>query len=594
MSVERPVRIANCSGFFGDRRSAAREMVDGGPVDVLTGDYLAELTMLILHRTSQRDRPGYARTFLEQMEDVLGTCTERGIRVVTNAGGLEPARLADDVAAVGERLGVHPRVAYVTGDDVRAQIPDLLAAGVDLAHLDTGQPLSELDAEILTANAYLGAWPIVEALTADADVVVCPRVTDAALVVGPAAWWFGWARDDWDRLAGAVAAGHVIECGCQATGGNYAFFRKIPGLERPGFPIAEVAADGSSVITKHPGTGGAVTTGTVTAQLLYEIDGPAYPNPDVVTHLDSVTVTEEGRDRVRLSGVRGSPAPPQLKVALNYLGGYRNSMGLVVTGLDVEAKARVAADALWEALGGRDAVAEADVRLLGGERVDAAHNDSATAELRITVKDPDPDRVGRAFADRVVELTLANYPGLHTTGPPGRAQPFGVYWPALVPHDAVEPAAVLPEGSVRTVGPPPETAPLPTLDTVPPGPAGALEVDAGESVRWAPLGTLVGARSGDKGGNANLGLWARDDATWAWLDDYLDVRRLRALVPEAADLPVRRHRLENLRALNFGVGGLLAEGVAATARPDPQAKGLGEYVRSRLVPLPTRLLDAAG
>ncbi len=269
-----PIRIANCSGFYGDRLAAAREMVDGGPIDVLTGDWLAELTMLILAKNRQRDpAAGYGRTFVTQLEQVMGDCLDRGIKVVSNAGGLSPRGCADAVAALAAKLGLDPVIAYVTGDDLVPRLPELRAAGVDFANLDTGEPLG--DRAVITANAYLGGWGIADALARGADIVITGRVTDAALTVGPAAWWHGWRRDDWDALAGAVVAGHVIECGAQATGGNFAFFTEVPGLEHPGFPVAEVAADGSSVITKHPGQGGMVSVDTVTAQLLYEIGGTA-------------------------------------------------------------------------------------------------------------------------------------------------------------------------------------------------------------------------------------------------------------------------------------------------------------------------------
>jgi hypothetical protein len=589
--MSRPLRIANCSGFYGDRRAAAREMVEGGPIDVLTGDYLAELTMLILHRKAQRGRGGYASTFLEQMGEVLGACVDRGIKVVTNAGGLDPAGLADELRLLADELGLRVRVAHLEGDDLLPRLHELQEAGAGLTHLDTGRPFADLPGEPVTANAYLGAWGIVEALDADADIVVCPRVTDASLVVGPAAWHHGWARDDWDALAGAVAVGHVLECGAQATGGNYAFFQEVPGLEHPGFPLAEVAADGSAVITKHPGTGGLVSTGTVTAQLLYEIDAPAYPGPDVTTHFDTARLTDDGPDRVRLSEVRGSPPPPDVKVAINYFGGFRNQMSMVVTGLDVEAKAALAERTLWQALGGRDRFAHTDVRLVRSDRPDADVNAEATAQLRITVTDPDPDKVGRAFADRVTEMTLASYPGFFTTAPPGSAKPYGVYWPALVPASEVRPVVVTPDRRRVEVAPPPAFAPLD--GAAPPDEAGTHHRTQGVPegpTRRAPLGTVIGARSGDKGGNANVGLWARSDAGWAWLDAYLTVERFRELLPEADGLTVRRHRLANLRALNFVVVGLLDEGVAATARPDPQAKGLGEYLRSRLVDLPESVL----
>jgi hypothetical protein len=586
----RPVLVANCSGFYGDRFAAAREMVEGGPVDVLTGDYLAELTMLILWKARQKDpRGGYARTFLGQLEEVLGTCLDRGIRIVTNAGGLNPLGLADEVTALAARLGLAPKVAAVTGDDLLDRLPELQAAGIDLAHLDTGRPLADSPLRPVTANAYLGGWGIADALAGGADVVVCPRVTDASLAVGPAAWWHGWERTDWDALAGAVVAGHVIECGPQATGGNYAFLDEITDRRYPGFPIAEIAADGSSVITKHPGTGGLVSVGTVTAQLLYEIAEPAYANPDVVAHFDTVALAADGPDRVRISGTRGSPPPPTVKVALNALGGWRNTMTLVLTGLDIEAKAAWAEELLFGQLGGREAFDETDVRLLRFDVPDAPTNEQATAHLRITVKDADPAAVGRRFSDALTSLALGGYAGFSATTPPTPESAYGVYWPALVPADVVRHAVRLPDGSTRPIPPTPWAGPSGLHGDEPPVLDGDKARFSGET-RRAPLGTVAGARSGDKGGNANVGFWARDDAAYAWLAAELTPDRVRALLPEAADLDIRVFPLPNLRAVNVVVVGLLGEGVAASTRPDPQAKGLGEYLRSRLVDIPVELL----
>ena len=581
----RPVLIGNASGFYGDRELASREMVEGGPLDVLTGDYLAELTMLILWKAKRKDSSaGYARSVLGQLEHVLGTCLDRGIKIVNNAGGLNPAGLAEQLAALAERLGLHPRIAYVTGDDLVGRIPDLVAAGHDLANLDTGVPLASTGAEPVTANAYLGGWGIAAALDAGADIVVCPRVTDASLVVGPAAWWHGWGREDFDALAGAVAAGHVIECGPQATGGNYSFLSEITDRRYPGFPIAEVAADGSSVITKHADTGGLVSVGTVTAQLLYEIADPAYANPDVVTHFDTAVLTQEAPDRVRISGTRGSPPPDTTKVAVNFHGGYRNTMTMVLTGLDIEERARWATDLVFEKLGGWERFAAADVQLLRFDSPDASTNPEATAHLRVTVKDPDPQQVGRRFSGAVLELALGGYAGFHTTTPPTAESAYGVYWPALVPVAEVHHEVVLADGSRVTVEPTPSGPARHAPDRTPPAAVG----DERPTVR-APLGTICGARSGDKGGNANVGFWARDDAAHDWLRDQLTVELFRMLLPEAADLEVRRYGLPNLRALNFVVVGLLGEGVASSTRPDPQAKGLGEYLRSRLVDLPVAL-----
>ncbi len=584
-----PLRVANVSGFYGDRLSAMREMLDGGPVDVLTGDYLAELTMLILARDRMKDpATGYAKTFLKQLEQCLGDALERGVKIVANAGGLNPAGLAGAVGVLAGRLGLSPRVAYVTGDDLLGRADEL----------GLGQPLA--------ANAYLGAWGIAHVLTEGADIVVTGRVTDASLVVGPAAAHFGWARDDFDALAGAVVAGHVIECGAQATGGNYAFFTEHR-IGRPGFPLAEVYADGTSVITKHPGTGGVVNTGTVTAQLLYEVDTPRYLGPDVVARLDTVTLAEDGPDRVRITGVRGEAPPATLKVGLNTLGGFRNDVTFVLTGLDIEAKAALAREHLTAGL--RRPPQELVWRLARTDHADAPGQEESSALLHATVKDPDPGVVGRAFSGAAVELALASYPGFTMLAPPGDGTPFGVFTSALVPATQVPHTVVLPDGTEHPVAP--TTAASASASAVPAAPflikapamsseqhggsfdqgkVGGVEAAHGGVTRRGPLGLVAGARSGDKGGTANIGVWVRSDAAYEWLVAVLDEKELVRLLPEAEGLPVARYALPNLRALNFVVDGLLGDGVSAGTRFDPQGKGLGEWLRSRYVDIPEEFL----
>ncbi|MGH3156922.1 MAG: acyclic terpene utilization AtuA family protein, partial [Streptosporangiaceae bacterium] len=436
----------------------------------------------------------------------------------------------------------------------------------------------------------------------------CPRVTDASLVSGPAAWWHGWARDDFDALAGAIVAGHVIECGPQATGGNYSFLDEIRDRRYPGFPIAEIAADGSSVITKHEGTGGLVSVGTVTAQLLFEIAEPAYLNPDVTTHFDTARLEQEATDRVAITGTKGSPPPQTLKVALNMLGGYRNTMTMVLTGLDIEQKAEHARSLLLDSLGGTDAFDEFDVRLLRFGRPDAPTNEQATAHLRITVKGQDERAAGRAFSDAVLEQALGGYAGFHLTTPPTGASAFGIYWPALVPASEVTQTVHLPDGTTQDIPhtasgsqtpSAPQTSPAPHTTLSPPATSPTLTTSASlatftppdsRAAVAAPLGQLCGARSGDKGGNANVGFWARDDRAYAWLRAELSTEQLRKLLPEASSLAIDRFELPNIRALNFVIHGLIAPGVAATTRPDAQAKGLGEYLRSRFVDVPAELL----
>ncbi|MFJ6011195.1 acyclic terpene utilization AtuA family protein [Streptomyces sp. NPDC092952] len=560
------LRIGNASGFYGDRFDALREMLTGGPLDVLTGDYLAELTMLILGRGRLKnpDR-GYATTFLRQLEEGLGLAHERGVRIVANAGGLNPAGLADAVRELAEKVGVPVRVAHVEGDSL---------------------PVPE---GFLTANAYLGGAGIAACLTAGADIVVTGRVTDAALVTGPAAARFGWGPEDLDALAGAVVAGHVLECGTQATGGNYAFFRGHD-LRRPGFPVAEIHADGSSVITKHDGTGGVVDIGTVTAQLLYETGGARYAGPDVTARLDTVRLRQEGPDRVRISGVRGEAPPPTLKVGLNRLGGWRNEVVFVLTGLDIEEKARLVREQFADALD-RSGTRPEEVRweLARTDRADAATEETASALLRLVVRDPDPETVGRAVSGTAIELALGSYPGFHVTAPPGKGAPYGVFEARYVPAGDVPHLAVLPDGRRVAVAPPATTRPL--RDVREPALPAPL-TDPGPT-RPAPLGRIAGARSGDKGGDANVGVWAVDEDAWRWLAHELTVDRFRELLPETAPLTVVRHVLPHLRALNFTVHGLLGEGVAAQHRFDPQAKAVGEWLRSRHLPVPVSLLEAA-
>ena len=560
------VRIGNYSGFYGDRLAAMREMLTGGDLDYLTGDYLAELTMLILARDRAKspDR-GYAKTFLIQLEECLGTALDRGVRIVANAGGLNPAGLAQAVRSLADRLGLSVRVAHVEGDDLLPRADEL----------GLGTPLA--------ANAYLGAWGIVDCLNAGADIVVTGRVTDASVIVGPAAAHHGWGRTDYNQLAGAIAAGHVIECGAQATGGNYSFFTEIADLTYPGFPLAEIHSDGSSVITKHPGTGGAVTVDTVTAQLLYEITGARYANPDATLRVDTIELSNDGPDRVRIREMRGEAPPPTLKVSLNSIGGFRNEMTLVLTGLDIEAKAALVRKQLENTL--KVKPAEMQWTLARTDHADADTEETASALLRCVVRDPDSAKVGRQFSSAAVELALASYPGFTSTAPPGDGQIYGVFLPAFVPASEVDHVAVHADGRRAAIAPASET-----LDLAPVAPPELPSAESFGDTRRVPLGRIAGARSGDKGGSANVGLWVRRDDHWRWLAHTMTVDKLRELLPETADLEVTRHLLPRLRAVNFVIEGILGQGVAYQARFDPQAKGLGEWLRSRHVDIPEEFL----
>jgi Acyclic terpene utilisation family protein AtuA len=555
------IRIGNASGFYGDRAAAWREMLEGGPLDVLTGDYLAELTMLILGRDRLKDPSlGYARTFLRQMEDCLGLAADRGVRIVTNAGGLNPAGLAAALRSLAARLGLSTTIGYVEGDALdpagagKLRPEERSDEGGERRPPGAASERNQQGPGALAANAYLGAFGIASCLTAGADVVVTGRVTDASLVVGPAIAHFGWTRDDLDALAGATVAGHVLECGAQATGGNFSFFTELPdGGRRPGFPIAEVHADGSSVITKHPGTGGAVTVETVTAQLLYEIGAPAYPGPDVVAHLDTVQLAQEGPDRVRVTGTRGTPPPPTLKVGLAGIDGHRNAMTFVLTGLDLDAKAALVRTQL------EDAVGKEGLTFTLAKTEDGAL-------LHAAIRDPDPKRAGRTLASAAVELALASYPGCTLTTPPGDATPNTVFTSDHIPQRAHW--AVHPDGTRMDIPPPAETRELVDGHTA----RSAHEVPDRLPVR------RLGTRSGDKGADANVGVWARSAEDYGTLVGWLTSARLVELLPEVAGHRVERYEMPNLWAVNFVIRGVLAR----RDWLDPQGKALGERLRARI------------
>lgn len=582
--MSEPIRIGNIAGLFGDRPTAMREMLTDPYVEVLTGDWLAELTMLILARTrTKRPDGGYGRTFVTQVSEVLAEVLTRKIKIVVNAGGLDPLGCATAVEESAAKLGLSPKVAAVTGDDLRPRLDDLMAAGHEFRNLDTGEQLGSRP--ILVANAYIGGWSIAHALTEGADIVVTGRVTDAALVVGPSIWRHGWGRDDWDELAGAVVAGHVIECGAQATGGNYSFFNEVDDMVLPGFPWAEVASDGSSLIGKPDGSGGEVTVGTVTSQLLYEIGGYRYHNPDVTVRFDSVTVNQVGPDRVRVSGVRGEPPPETLKVSAAFAGGYRNSLMIGLTGTNDLAKMRLLEDQVWAVSPvPKGEIAATRTTLIGGGVPDPDSNPAAISYVEIAVADPDEEKVGRDWSNALASIALASIPGLFGVWPPGPAKPFAVFWPTTIPRSEILPIVHM-DGDETPV---PETEPgewreatVPRLDP-PPAPVADTAL--------VPLGMVLGARSGDKGGHANLGVFARSEAAHGWMHEFLTVDRLKQLLPDLAHLEVERFDLPRLRAVNFLIHRLLDEGVASTLRVDPQAKGLGEYLRAKLVEVPLPLL----
>ena len=586
------IKIANCSGFYGDKLSAAKDLVDGGPIDVLTGDYLAELTMAILfgQKMQRGEDKGYVGTFLKQINQIAKSCKEKNIKIVSNAGGLNPKSMAIEIEKILKEQSIDMKVAYIDGDDLMPTISNLKKSGEEFKNIDKGKKLDESGYSPLTANAYLGAWGIKEALDKGADIVVCPRVTDAAVVIGPTAWKFNWKRDNYDSLAGALAAGHIIECGCQATGGNYAFFKEVESFDNVGYPIAEIYEDGSFYVTKHPDTGGLVSTGTVTAQLLYEINSPAYVNPDVIAHFDTLKIEEVEKDKVYVSGCRGSSPPDKHKVCINLAGGFRNGMEIILTGLDIEDKAKVFTDALFNSVGGRKQFDEVSIQLHRTDKENPNSNEEAMASLLVSVKSKDQNLVGRLFSAKIIELALANIPGFFAQGGVKSSGPVIIYWPALVDSKHIKEKVHIDDEEIEVI----PTSQLELEEIYYQKEPIKIKKIKKEDEKEIYFGEIYGTRSGDKGGCANLGVWAKNVNSFAFLHDFLTVKKLKELLPDLNQYKIERFELANINSLNFYIHDILQDGVSSNDKKDGQAKSLGEYLRAKKVKVPQSIIGDIG
>jgi len=588
--ARRPVRVAAFSGAVGDYAGALAAAVKGEPAaDVLIGDFLAEFTMArVIGALASRPEPlapsvYHCADFLRLVTPELEAIAAKGMKVVVNAGAFDPAGLAKAVrAAIAER-GLGLKVAHVAGDDMLPRLRGLAEEG-RLVHLETGEGPGPVLDRIVAANAYMGGWGIAAALGAGADIVICGRVSDASLVLGPAAWWHGWALDDWDRLAAAVAAGHIIECGAMATGGNFAGFSELPRDIRLGYPVAEIAADGTVTITKRADEGGSVTVDTVTAQLLYEIQGPRYLNPDVILHVDSVQLSQDGPDRVLLSGIQGSPAPETTKIGCFYPNGWRFALWAFAIGLEVQEKIdwlERQMQSLVETL----ALDEYRFEPGGQAADDPASEAAASVPIRLAAAAQDKAELGK-FVEGYASFALGGIPGFHGDGGGGPEMRVD-FWPGLASQSLVEQQVVMDDGTVLAVPRPPMRPYVPAAVT----PSGTAGRTWNGETRRVPLGSLVFARSGDKGANANLGVWCRDAASWDWVRDTLDAEAVGRLLGLRQDVIVERHELPNVKGLLFVLRRYFGESGSGNIGLDPIGKGIGEFLRARHVEVPAELVS---
>lgn len=570
---------------------ALHDCVRGEPADVVIGDFLAEMTMgkiaesLIKSGRQNTIQAFYAAAFLKQVLPELEVIADRGLKVVVNAGAFNPAGMAGNLRrAIAER-GLSLRVAHIEGDNLLSRAVSLSRDG-QLANMDTSEHLGEKAAELLAANAYLGGWGIAAALEAGADIIIAGRVADASLVTGPAAWWHKWSPEDFDRLASACAAGHVIECGPQAVGGNFSGFREFHPQGRLGFPVAEISEDGTTVFSKRSGDEGIVTVDTVTAQLYYEIQGPCYLNPDVIVHFDTIQLLQEGPDRVRMTGVKGSPPPRTTKVACFYADGVRTLFFLYVTGLDWKEKCawlRRQMSSVASDLG----IDQFHFDVLGQPCADPASQAEATVAIRIAAA-ASTEKTLKAFTAAYPSFALGGIPGYYGDTMEGLL-PRVEFWPGLVRQTEVDHVAVLEDGR-RITALRPEMVLFRGQDFCATPARSGQECANSDGEQLIELGQLVHARSGDKGANANLGVWCREARLLPWLNAFLTEARLKELMGLPETMEIERYPLPNLNGIHFVIRGYFGRSGAGHIGLDQIGKAAGEFLRSRLVSVPSEVI----
>ena len=586
------IRIANAGGYWGDDLNQFKRQVELGPIDYVTLDFLAEVTMSIMQKQRSRDpQAGYARDFIAQVEETLALLIERDVRAITNAGGVNPIACREALLTMAAKHGRELEVAAVVGDDLMARLDELNAAGASLDNMDDGTRFSTVRERVSSANAYYGAWPVVEALRTGARVVVTGRCTDTGITLAPMIHAFGWAPDDWDLLASGIVAGHIVECGAQSTGGNFTDWRSIQKFASIGYPIIEVHADGSFIVTKHAGTGGAVTVRTVKEQLVYEMGDPrGYITPDVIADFATIRLEQVGRDRVRVWGVKGRPAPPSLKISAAYTDGWKASGTIIISAPDAADKARSFAKLFWERLGIEFAATHTE--LIGHSACWgplATPVDSPEVLLRLSVRDHDRAKI-EAFGKMVPAIILSGPSSVAVTGGRPQAQEVVAYWPALVPRDLVKPSLVSESGEralewptpLLPIGPP---AKLPRQEFAKAkGSAGTVKVK---------LSQLAHGRSGDKGDTGNIGLIARSPEIYPWLIKTITASVVKKRFKGICFGRVERHEVPNLHALNFLLHESLGGGGTVSLRLDAQGKTLSHALMAMEVKAPKALLAAA-
>jgi hypothetical protein len=601
MSQKKVIRIGNAGGYWGDDPNALERQVNGGRLDYISMDFLAEITMSILQKQRSTDpEMGYAKDFLGMLKAVLPKLMADKTTVITNAGGVNPQSCARAIAKLANELGLQPKIAIVYGDDILPDLKDLQAKGCKFANMETGEDFTTVQNKIQAANIYFGAAPVVEALKWNPDIIITGRVTDTGITIAAMIHEFGWQLNDWNRLASGIVAGHIIECGSQSTGGNFSDWEKIPSFDNIGYPIVEVNEDGTFVVTKHPGSGGLVTVDTVREQLFYEMGHPeAYITPDVVADFSSIQLAQDGENRVRVFGVRGFEPTPLYKVSMAYEDGFKSIGSIMISGPNARRKAEAFSEIFWKRCPGPFLETLTEYVGFNACHRSLVHRDEGNEILLRLGARAQEEKGLRVFGKMIPSLILSGPPGVAVIGGVPKAQKVMSYWPALMPKDVVHPRIALYEkGEItgeKTVTTTPVGQYVPSeakaqVATQASKPIGQL-IKEYEGEHLVPLSRICLARSGDKGDTANIGVMARSQAAYEFLDQYLTAQRVKDLFQELCHGKVTRYSLPNMQGFNFLLDQALGGGGTMTLRIDAQGKTFAQGLLAQHVAIPQNLLS---
>ena len=598
--MKKKIRIGNAGGYWGDDLSALKKQLTGGPLDYITMDFLAEITMSILQRQQKKNQElGYAADFLTQLDECLPLIVKKNVRVISNAGGINPIGMGRKIIELAKSKNLDIKVGVVYGDDIVDHLYELTAAGERFTNMETSEDFFKVRSKITSANIYLGAEPVVKALDAGCHIVVTGRVTDTGITLAPMIHEFGWAMDDWDKMASGIIAGHIIECGAQASGGNITDWEDVKTFYNIGYPIIEMEKSGEFVVTKHKKTGGLVSEKTVKEQLVYEMGDPEnYISPDGIARFDTVKLKADGKDRIRVFGIKGKPEPDNLKVSMSFEDGWKSNGSVLVCGPNVIKKAETVADILWDKLKHKYEDTRTDVIGTGSIWPDSLQGGKTNeVYLRFAVRDRDFNKVND-FGKALSTLILSGPSGMAVTAG-GRPKPSRVvaYWPALMHRSRVN-AKVLTIDTANSedffeISFPIRVQSQLALNGVTGKPVAAKKRKPTGALKSVKLRQICFARSGDKGDTCNIGVLARTPEIYDWIVDNLTSTKVKQFFKGITFGDVDRYELDNIHALNFLLEETLGGGGTTSLMVDPQGKTLSQALLEMEIKIPSSLLKSS-